>query len=204
MDNKLSQLPRRSARAETRDRLIQVGTEILSEKGFESTGIDEVLRRAGVPKGSFYYYFESKSDFGLAVVDHYAALWERKLTRILGADGISPLQRVHDYIADGMHGLEKYKFRRGCLIGNLGQELSVLDGEFRKRLSAVFESWTQMLAECLQDAKEAGELPGEADCDQLAKFFWIAWEGAILQAKLEHSTKPVEQFRDVLFGYVLT
>src|SRR5690606_415387 len=69
----VGKLPR-SPRAETRARLIHVGTEILSEKGFVSTGLDEVLRRAGVPKGSFYHYFSSKADFGHAVVDNYAFL----------------------------------------------------------------------------------------------------------------------------------
>lgn len=191
------------ARAETRSRLIQIGTEILSEKGFDSTGIDEVLRQAEVPKGSFYYYFESKADFGLAVIDNYAYLWEQKLTRILRDPNVRPLQRVQNYIAEGMRGLEKYAFRRGCLVGNMAQELGALDEIFRDRILAVFESWARFLRICLQEAKDAGDLPASADVKQLAQFFWLAWEGAILQAKLERSTKPVEQFRNVLFSYIL-
>jgi TetR/AcrR family transcriptional repressor of nem operon len=191
------------ARAETRMRLIRIGTEILSEKGFVSTGIDEVLRQAEVPKGSFYYYFESKTDFGLAVIDNYAYLWEQKLTRLLRDPNVKPLQRVRNYIAESIRGLEKYAFRRGCLVGNMAQDLGALDEAFRARISAVFESWAGYLRVCLQEAKDAGELPATADVKQLAQFFWLAWEGAILQAKLERSTKPVEQFRDVLFSYIL-
>src|SRR5687768_5591193 len=99
----------RSNRAETRSGLIQNGTEILSEKGFDTTAIDDVLQRAGVPKGSFYYYFASKVDFGLAVVDNYAYLWEQKLTRLLRDPNVRPLQRVSNYIAEAARGLEDYE-----------------------------------------------------------------------------------------------
>ena len=56
----------------TRDDIIRVGLEILGEKGFNSCGIDAVLKSAKIPKGSFYYYFPSKEEFGLAVLDLYA------------------------------------------------------------------------------------------------------------------------------------
>jgi TetR/AcrR family transcriptional regulator, transcriptional repressor for nem operon len=195
--------PRTSGRTQTRHRLIQIGTEILSEKGFDATGLDEVLRRASVPKGSFYYYFESKADFGLAVIDNYAFLWEQKLTRLLRDPNVKPLQRVKNYITEGIRGLEKYSFRRGCLVGNMAQELAALDDTFRTRIQRVFDTWARFLDDCLDEAKRAEELPPDADTMRLAKFFWLAWEGAILQAKLERSTKPVEQFRDVLFNSVL-
>jgi TetR/AcrR family transcriptional repressor of nem operon len=58
-----------SARNDTRTRLLTIGTEVLSQKGFASTGVEEILSVAGVPKGSFYYYFESKAAFGLAVIE---------------------------------------------------------------------------------------------------------------------------------------
>ena len=64
------QTPRIKAhsRNETRARLLSIGYEIVSEKGFGSTGVEEILSKADVPKGSFYYYFESKAAFGLAVI----------------------------------------------------------------------------------------------------------------------------------------
>ena len=198
----VGKLPR-SPRAETRARLIHVGTEILSEKGFVSTGLDEVLRRAGVPKGSFYHYFSSKADFGHAVVDNYAFLWEQKLTRLLRDPNVRPLQRIWNYIAEGVRGLEKYEFRRGCLVGNLGQEMGGLDDEFRQRILKVLNSWSVFLADCLRQAQEAGEIGADMDVERVANFFWFSWEGAILKAKLERSTEPVDQFREVIFTSVL-
>src|SRR5574337_1694674 len=68
-------LPRRV----TREALIRAGVELLTEKGFNSVGLEEVLRRVGVPKGSFYHYFSSKDDFGRQVLEAYAAYFARKL-----------------------------------------------------------------------------------------------------------------------------
>jgi TetR/AcrR family transcriptional repressor of nem operon len=203
MATKSAATVRISCRSETRDRLIQIGTEILSEKGFDATGLDEVLRRASVPKGSFYHFFESKADFGLAVLDHYAFLWDQKLKRLLRDPKIAPLKRVNNYIDEGVRGLKKYSYRRGCLVGNLAQELPVLDDVFRIRIQRVFASWERLLRECLDDAKRVGELSPDADSAHLANFFWMAWEGAILQAKLGRSVKPVEKFRDVIFKFIL-
>ncbi len=45
---------------DTREALLRAGMEILTEQGFVATGIDTVLKRVQVPKGSFYHYFDSK------------------------------------------------------------------------------------------------------------------------------------------------
>ena len=130
-----------SARNDTRTRLLTIGTEVLSQKGFASTGVEEILSVAGVPKGSFYYYFESKAAFGLAVIENYEYIWAQKLTRLLRDPAVRPLDRIDNYISEGARGLEKYAFKRGCLIGNIGQELGSLDDQFRDRILSVFSSW---------------------------------------------------------------
>jgi len=186
-----------SNRTDTRADLVQIGTDILSEKGFDTTTIEEVLRRADVPKGSFYYYFASKADFGLAVIDNYAFLLEQKLTRLLRDPNVRPLQRVRNYIAEAALGLETHEFRRGCLIGNMGQEFGGLDGVFRERILGVLNSWAGPLVECLQLGQGAGEIRADLNVKQIASFFWFSWEGAVLKAKLERSSLPLEEFREV-------
>ena len=55
-----------------RDSLLAVGQELFINSSFNSVGLNDILKTAGIPKGSFYHYFESKEDFGLQVVEHYA------------------------------------------------------------------------------------------------------------------------------------
>ena len=187
--------PRRvDGRLETREALIRRGIEVLTEKGFAATGIDEVLRAVGVPKGSFYHYFESKEAFGHALIDHYAGYFARKLDRCFLDDRVLPLARVQAFVDDACAGMARHGFRRGCLIGNLGQEMAVLPEAYRERLEAVFNDWQARLAACLCAARESGEVAARADCDALAAFFWIGWEGAVLRAKLVRADGPLRHF----------
>lgn len=191
---RVSRADRAQARMSTRDVLVRCGTEIFTEKGFQATGIDEIRQRVNVPKGSFYHFFQSKHDFGLAVVDNYAAYFERKLARSFEDTSLTPLERLTDFAQGAMRGMEKFKFQRGCLVGNLGQELGGLDDAFRTRLEEVLQSWQAHTARVLRDAVAVGQLPAAADCVGLAEFFWIGWEGAILRAKLTRNNDPLERF----------
>lgn len=187
------------ARRVTRERLVRRGIALLTERGFAATGIDAVLKAEGVPKGSFYHYFASKDDFGRAVIDGYAAYFAAKLDRWLLNEARSPLDRFRDFIADAKSGMTRHAFTRGCLVGNLGQELGGTHDGFRGPLEAVFLDWQTRVEDCLRAAQAAGEIAPDADCAALAAFFWIGWEGAILRAKLVRSTQPLDLFADTFF-----
>lgn len=191
------------ARGETRMALIWCGTELLTERGFQITGIEEILSRVGVPKGSFYHYFKSKQDFGIAVIANYVDFYDEKMSRIFEDDSISPLARVQRFVDEGKEGMTRYEFKRGCLIGNMGQELASLNDEFRMRLEAVLIAWEARLKVCLDLAVARAELPSKTDTAALSNFFWIGWEGAILRAKLTCSTAPLDQFSTMFFSLAL-
>jgi len=194
---------RAATRTDTRNALVWCGTELLTERGFQITGIDEVLKRVGVPKGSFYYYFKSKDHFGHAVIDNYEAYYAKKMDRIFNDYSQSPLQRLVNFTVNAKNGMVKFDFKRGCLIGNLGQELAALDTQFRERLEGVLLSWEKRVADCLAEAIDIGEIAPEQDPQALSRFFWVGWEGAILRSKLMRSLEPIDQFTSIFFRSVL-
>lgn len=175
---------------------------MLTERSFGSVGLDEVLGAVGVPKGSFYHYFGSKADFGLALVDAYADYFARKLDLWFLDERFSPLDRLRGFVSDADAGMVRFEYRRGCLVGNLGQEISALPEPFRERLAAVFADWEARTARCLAAAKAAGQIDPEADCPGLAAFFWIGWEGAVLRAKLDRSSLPLDRFAEGFFKLI--
>ena len=187
----------------TRDKLIDIGAELIAEQGFKATGINAVLSRANVPKGSFYHYFASKEDFGLAVIDAFAAQYDARLTALFAAPDISPLARLRRYFAAGKADMLSTDLARGCLIGNLGQELSARSEVFRARLDQVFRGWERRLVACLEEARAAGEVADDIDAEALASFIMAGWEGAILRAKTVKSLAPMECFERVLFEQLL-
>ncbi len=193
---------RAAGRSDTRQALVWCGTELLTERGFQVTGIEEILKRVGVPKGSFYHFFKSKDEFGAAVIENYVAFYARKMDRIFNNTSNTPIARLKEFVENAKHGMTKFDFRRGCLIGNLGQELASLDNEFREQLEAVLVSWEDRVAACLQEAVQAGEIAAGSDALALSKFFWIGWEGAILRSKLTRTLAPIDQFADIYFSRV--
>ena len=195
-----SPVPRRSVRGaapayrDTRAALLRAGVAALTETGFSASGIDEILRTEGVPKGSFYHYFASKEAFGTELIREYAGYFAHKLEQHFGNDLLSPLNRLRAFIADAESGMARHDFRRGCLIGNLGQEMGALPEAYRAQLAAVFADWQARTARCLAAARAAGELPAALDVERAAVFFWIGWEGAVLRAKLERGPEPLRLF----------
>jgi TetR/AcrR family transcriptional regulator, transcriptional repressor for nem operon len=179
---------------DTRAALIRSGTEVLTEQGFTASGIDSILRRVGVPKGSFYYYFSSKEAFGHAIMAHYGAYFASKLDRHLLNTELTPLRRIEAFVADAKRGMARHDFRRGCLVGNLGQEVGNLPEAYRQWLRETLDDWQQRLSRCLEEAQEAEELARSANCSRLAEAFWIGWEGAVMRARLERSVRPMEVF----------
>lgn len=175
----------------------------MTERGFSVTSTEEVMVRVGVPKGSFYYHFGSKAAYGQAVIDAYAAYFEAKLDRLLTDRSFTPIDRLRNFVTEATEGLAHHAFKRGCLVGNLGQELASMDDVFRRQLEKVLTSWQKRFAQCLREAVVASQLPKDADVEGVAEFFWIGWEGAIMRAKLQKSAAPLEQFARIFFSKVI-
>lgn len=186
-------------REDTRALLVRTGVAVLTEKGYSAVGIDEILRQAAVPKGSFYHYFESKEAFGQTLIAAYAGYFARKLDRWFLDPATPPLQRLRGFIGDAQAGMQRHGFQRGCLVGNLGQEMGTLPESFRAQLEDVLLDWQARTAACLRAAQQAGEIAAQHDCAVLAQFFWIGWEGAVLRAKLQRSAAPLQVYAEGFF-----
>jgi TetR/AcrR family transcriptional repressor of nem operon len=192
-------LSRSAARAETRHRLLRTGAEILCEQSFASMGVEFVLKRAGLSKGSFYHFFASKELFGLEVIAHYAEFFNRRLNRTLKSDGTPALERLRRYTEDGMEGMARFDFKRGCLIGNLMQELAATHPVFRQAITEVLLGWENRITDCLEQAIAEGDLPDSLNVRPYAEFFWTGWEGALMQAKRHQTVEPLAQFVQIFF-----
>src|SRR5499427_9892265 len=101
-----------NAKTTTKAALVDAGTQLILEKGYHHTGIQEVLQAAGVPKGSFYYYFPSKEAFGRAVIAQFAAAYVARLERWLGETTQSPLTRLHRHLDETLTHFEERSAQR--------------------------------------------------------------------------------------------
>jgi TetR/AcrR family transcriptional repressor of nem operon len=191
------------SKEKTKMTLLEAGKRVFLEKGYNNSGIEAILQEAGVPKGSFYYYFSSKEDFGLQVLDLFASHLGEMLDQSLGDTTASPLERLRRHFEAIIAKLESRACRNGCLIGNFSQEMADQSEVFRARLEEIFERWVDRLAGCLDEAQKAGEIPAHLDVRELAGFWLNSWQGAILRAKTMRSIAPLRTFLGMIFGYVL-
>jgi len=191
------------SKEKTKDLLLEAGKRTFLEKGYNNSGIEAILQASGVPKGSFYYYFGSKEDFGLQVLDRFASCFDAQLDRTLGDTSVPPLERLRNYFEAAYERLASDQCRKGCLVGNLSQEMADQSEVFRARLEEIFESWVDRYAACLKQAQEAGEISPDLDAHELAEFCLNGWQGSILRAKTMRSAAPLRSFLGVMFGNIL-
>lgn len=81
-------------RIHSKDEIVQAGLDLILSKGFNATGVEAILKQAKVPKGSFYNFFPSKEEFGLAIIDKYVAEVGGHFHTIFTDESLPPLERV--------------------------------------------------------------------------------------------------------------
>jgi TetR/AcrR family transcriptional regulator, transcriptional repressor for nem operon len=187
----------------TRDKLIDVSVQLIAIKGFNNTGIAEILGQAAVPKGSFYHYFKSKDDLGLAVIEHYGLSLRDGLDTALNTSQGGALTRLRAYFDGVLSYVSIENSRCNCLLGNLGQELALQSDGMRQAIYKHYQAIENRMAQCLAQAKIEGELYSSADEYLLARTLFAAWEGCLVRAKLEGSTKPLQDLLDLYFDKLL-
>lgn len=182
------------ARGSNRERLVEEGVRLLRDGGFRSTGVQEITAACGVPKGSFYNYFESKTAFGVEVLARYAEEHRRVMDAALADDGRPPLERLRALYEGWIDAMCGCAFRGGCLAGNLTQEMADRDDAFREALEAIHREGQDRIATVLAEARRSGDLAAEHDPDALAEFLVNAWHGALLRMKSAGSERPLRTF----------
>ncbi len=188
---------------DTKTLLLEAGMAVMYEKGYSNTGIQEVLSSVGVPKGSFYHYFESKEDFALKIIKHQEENYANVLGGFLRDKDLSPLNRLRKYCDTKASDLKEQKCRRGCLFGNLSQEMADQSEVLRVELAHVMERWRELFAACIKEGQENGEITRKFSATTLAEMFLCGWEGGIMRAKCKKNIEPLESFIDVMFNRVL-
>lgn len=183
------------AKNETKLRIIKKGAQLVHARGFNNTGIQEILDAAGIPKGSFYFYFKNKEDLGLHIIDYYGEILVGNTVIYLQDTSIPPLERIDRLLETNQRRFEKLNFRYGCPIGNMMQEMADLSDTFRERIIQVYSRLSACIEACLKEGQRIGDIPAEVEPEETAQFILNSWEGAIMQMKLTKDERPLAACR---------
>ncbi|MFI9510301.1 TetR family transcriptional regulator C-terminal domain-containing protein [Nocardia sp. NPDC052566] len=188
--------PRRSD--DTRQLLVEEGAAGFLANGYHGTGIKQILDKVGVPKGSFYNYFDSKESFGRAIIDHHSLCVQRNLTEAFGA-ATDPVSGLRAFFGRLMDDFVEAEFTGGCLIANLGGELEGSE-VLRESLSAAWGAWRDRVAEQVKAAQRQGQIRSDIDAVDLADLLLESWEGAVIKMKIDRTLDPLRKCLDRLLG----
>ncbi len=176
----------------TREKIIDDCLSLLWRNGVNGTSMADIAEKAAILKGSFYNYFKNKEEFIGAVLDSYAQKWETNVVAIFREKKQNARTQFKNYFARMKEMASSMQYTQGSLVGNFAQELSGASEKFAKQTEAIFRRMQSNLADALKSAQETGALAKNEDPETLAEIILNSTEGAILRAKAQRSTRPIE------------
>jgi TetR/AcrR family transcriptional regulator, transcriptional repressor for nem operon len=165
-----------------REKLLRQGMKSFYEHGFNGTTVDAILESSGVPKGSFYHHFKSKSAFGLAVLGRYMEFQLTTMDKWLREDCGSTTAKLSHYVAELGDIFVASGFQRACLAGKFSTELASSSDSFRERLGDAMRGWTDVLTEVMREGQARGDVRRDRSARQLASNVLALIQGAFVLA----------------------
>jgi TetR/AcrR family transcriptional repressor of nem operon len=176
------------------EKILATAQALIELRGYSALGVAEICKAAGVPKGSFYYFFESKEALALAVIDEHWAQQRQDWTRTLGG-AAEPLERLRELFeatqAGQLAGQQSCGTVSGCMFGNLTLEMSNQTEAIRERLQQIFDAQVDMVAAVVSEALDRGQV-FVPDAREAARSIVAQLEGQVLFAKLYNNTQGLD------------
>ncbi|WP_428242341.1 TetR/AcrR family transcriptional regulator [Gynuella sp.] len=190
---------------DSRQHILEVAQEIISCKGFSAVGLNEVLKAAAVPKGSFYHYFASKEAFGVAMLEDYFEQYLITMEQILTRKDYPAIDNLMLYWQNWLEtqgGQEACGTR--CLVVKLAAEVSDLSSAMRAVLHQGTQNIIARLAEAMVRGITEGSLKLAPDtASATATTLYQLWLGASLMAKITHSSDPLHSAFETTRGMLI-
>jgi TetR/AcrR family transcriptional repressor of nem operon len=175
-----------------KERLLRQGMKSFYEHGFNGTTVDAILEASGVPKGSFYHHFGSKSGFGLAVLQRYMEFQLATMGKWTSNDTLTTAEKLRRYVGELGEIFVKSGFQRACLAGKFSTELAASSDSFREQLGESMSEWVLVLTQLMREGQQRGDVRVDRSAQQLASNFLALIEGAFVLALPMRDTRPLD------------
>ncbi len=188
------------ARPSVKQEIIDAGLRELHARGYAACSVEDITKAAGVPKGSFYNHFASKEDFAVEAVRRYFEIsgWP------VSFESASAVGRLRAGFTALYDGARDRSYSRGCMWGNLANEIADHSAAIRAELAEGLDAWSAIVTELVTQAQMTGELSPAGDPAQIGRFIVNAWEGALMRSRVVRTGEPIEDFFEMIFGSLLS
>jgi TetR/AcrR family transcriptional repressor of nem operon len=189
---------------DTKEKLLQVAFDLIWNQSYGSVSVDQICERAHVNKGSFYHFFQSKSDLA---VEAYEEHWREKqpeLDRIFSAQ-TPPLERLAVWCREVSKRqkvkAEKYGHVCGCPYASLGTELATQDERIRAKSQELIDRHIRYIECALREAKDEGSASFE-DSHVTARRVYTTVLGMLMYAKIHNDLSVLQELEPTIMNMI--
>jgi TetR/AcrR family transcriptional regulator, transcriptional repressor for nem operon len=182
-----------------RERLTDAAMDLIWENSYGATSVDAICERAGAKKGSFYYFFKSKSELAAAALE---ADWQKRqidMDRIFSPT-VPPLERLEryfDYVNERLAEVQgKCGSILGCPLMTLGSEVSTQDETLRAKVQELLDRKVRYFESAIRDAHSQG-LINAPDAKTRAKGLFASFHGMLSQARIQNNLELLRDFKQI-------
>ncbi len=181
-------------------------TELIWHGSYGSTTIDQICDKAGVKKGSFYYFFESKCDLAASAIE---SNWEQKRPELdaIFSPTVPPLTRLRRFCELGYEKQKEMKKQcdsvRGCPLFNLGSEVCNCqqDERLHKKVKEILGHYHTYIESAIRDAHTQGLIQAP-DAAAKARMLFAYSEGLLTQARIVNDVEVLREMADGIIGFL--
>jgi TetR/AcrR family transcriptional repressor of nem operon len=182
--------------------ILEKGLEVIREKGYTNTGIDDILKANGIPKGSFYNFFKSKEEFGVQAMRRYTERQIEWIEGFLGDKTKKPFARLKDFYESLIAANVDENCRKGCLVGNMTQEMAGLSDPIGHQAQRSLQEISNIIAGCIQEGQDLEEIRVDYSAKDLADYLHNSFYGFLLRAKAGRDKRQFDIFIEMMFKFI--
>ena len=190
--------------SDMKNRLMDAAMDLMWQNSYSAASVDAICERAGAKKGSFYYFFKSKSELAAAALE---ADWKKKRVEMdsIFSPTVPPLERFDRYFDFVCERLAEVQKKCGSILGcpfmSVGSEVSTQDQIVREAIDRIMDRKLQFFVSAVRDASAQGLIVAR-DPEAKAKALFACYQGTVAQARIQNDLDLLRQFkqtaRDVL------
>lgn len=175
--------------SDAKERLLKAALDLIWGRSYGTVTIDAICEKANVKKGSFYYFFDSKSDLAVAALEEDWVTSSKGEWDEMFSASVPPLDRIRNFFQSALEEQEKIVKEHGKVLGcpcfSIGSETSTQDEPIRAKVQEILQRQVKYFESAIRDAQAEG-LVGTGDAAAKAKCLYAFFEGSLAQARIQN------------------
>lgn len=182
--------------------ILETGYHVLRKNGYHGVGINHILKEAGIPKGSFYNFFESKEDFAQQVMHQHGDDQARWISSFFEQATGTPIENLYAFYEALIALNEQDNFQSGCLVNVMSNEVGRTNDTLAAEANQCFIGWITIIANEIAKGQQAGEITEEFTALELAEFMHSGIYGAFARMKVTRSRVYLDIWKELSFTFI--